>query len=233
MARGDHVFVENDWGGWLYEHHGIDMGDGTIIHLGPLDAPRIALKDSSQRFAVRRVSWHEFSAGRPIWTRRHPEQLDPETTVRTAESMLGCTGYSLLEGNCEHFATACATGQWVSRQVEVSASAVRCLGSAATKTLWATAVGVSARLGLRGAVKIHPAALLADGVEVVALAAGCRCGLSADHTQRLARTSGNIAAIGIGGLFGGPAGAAAGLALHAGSTVVAEGLCRRVRQWLA
>ena len=38
MARGDHIRVRR-WRG-LYAHHGIDMGDGSVIHLAgePLHA---------------------------------------------------------------------------------------------------------------------------------------------------------------------------------------------------
>lgn len=234
MARGEHLVVEGSFSGVPFEHHGIDMGDGTVVHLAPAQGARVTLKDSTDRFAVRRVSFAEFADGRPVRVRQHEKGRAPETVAASAEAMLGTTGYCLFSNNCEHFAMLCATGRSESLQIEMSTATVATLTSAATKTFW-TLTGragtqIALRGSVRGAVKLHPAALMADGVELAVLVAGCRKGMSVDRSKRVARFSGNMAAIGVGALIGGPVGAAVGLATHTGSRVVADQICNSVRR---
>lgn len=105
MAAGDHLYVRR---GRRYTHHGIDGGDGTVIHyVGPRSIVR----------RVGRTSLEEFAAGSPVRIRRHAQRLSPEEAIRNAESRLESTGYHLTRNNCEHFATWCCTGRAVSRQV--------------------------------------------------------------------------------------------------------------------
>ncbi len=109
MARGDHIKVRR-WAG-LYAHHGIDMGDGTVIHL---DGEPFR----SRRSQVRRTSMADFLAGGRPRVVVHPGgALSGETTADAAESHLGRSGYCLWRDNCEHFATFCKTGKPASRQV--------------------------------------------------------------------------------------------------------------------
>lgn len=105
MARGDHVYVRR---GRRYSHHGVDCGDGTVIHyVGPRGTVR----------RVERTSMEVFAAGAEPSVRGHRERLDAEEAVRNAESRLGSVGYHLVRNNCEHFAAWCCTGQSVSSQV--------------------------------------------------------------------------------------------------------------------
>ena len=233
MAKGDHIYVRHTHLGVPFQHHGIDMGDGTVIHLAPTDGPRVALRDSSAKFKVRRVSLEDFQGDHELHQVAHSDALDPEQVVINAEHHLGQTGYHLFESNCEHFATLCATGRWESRQIEMSQAAVTALTSMGTKTLWALSSKLGSRVALRSAIKVHPAAILADGVEIATLAASCRGGASAETAQRYAKWSGTLAAAGIGGVIGGPAGAAVGLAAHSSSTAIADRLCRTVRRLLS
>jgi hypothetical protein len=233
MARGDHLYVEDRLGGIPFQHHGIDMGDGTVIHLAPTDGPRLTWRDKSEYFSVRRVALEQFSAGRRLRVRTHAQPRQPDEIVAQAESLLGKSGYSLVEDNCEHFATLCATGNSSSHQVEISQATVTSLASAATKFFWSVSSRVGAQTIVKGATRIHPAALLADGVEVIALAVGCSRGLDVKQSKRLARISSNVAAVGIGAVIGGPVGAAVGLAAHQSSRAIAEKVCSVIRQALA
>lgn len=107
MARGDQIRVHRFPG---YRHHGIDCGDGTVIHYtGEPFQKRGA--------CVRRTSLEEFAKGGRVEVvrRRHP--VDPEAVIQRAESRLGETSYNLLWNNCEHFARWCETGESKSRQV--------------------------------------------------------------------------------------------------------------------
>ena len=60
MARGDRLAVERRFAGSTvtYTHHGIDLGDGTVVHARPDDPERIF--DGGR---VARTSLGEFAAG--------------------------------------------------------------------------------------------------------------------------------------------------------------------------
>lgn len=232
MARGQHIFVRGFLRGVPFEHHGIDMGDGTVVHLSPEGGARVALRDSTNRFRVRRTTIEQFSEGRPIQVRKYASCLDPEVIASNAEARIGQTGYSLLEGNCEHFATLCATGQALSDQVEMAAATVSSVASAATKAFWVSTARAGTQVALKGAVKLHPATMIADGIEIAALAIGCRKGLRAPEAKRVARLSGNLTALGVGFALAGPGGAMVSLAAHSSSTAVANRICSRICRWI-
>ncbi|HEU5038124.1 MAG TPA: lecithin retinol acyltransferase family protein [Nocardioides sp.] len=102
--RGDHVYVRRR----TYSHHGIDCGDGTVIHyVGPRRSVR----------RIERTSWAEFAAGAEVHVRPYRTRLPADEIVRHAESRIGTEGYSLVTNNCEHFATWASTGSPGSSQV--------------------------------------------------------------------------------------------------------------------
>jgi len=109
MARGDHIKVRR-WGG-VYTHHGIDMGDGTVIHLSgePLRA---------RHACVCRTDMALFLAGgRARVVAYPPGARSADEVIAAAEAGLARGGYCLGRNNCEHFATQCKIGKPVSRQV--------------------------------------------------------------------------------------------------------------------
>lgn len=117
MAKGDHIRVRRTG----YWHHGIDCGDGTVIHFsGP--------RSEKQNAVVRRTSLDEFAKGSEVFTVPHGLTHCPEAIVARAEARLGETGYNVLRNNCEHFARWCATGRGISRQVN------RAIGAATVAT---------------------------------------------------------------------------------------------------
>lgn len=105
MTRGDHVFVRRRR---HYSHHGIDCGDGTVIHY---------VGDRGALRRVGRTSWEDFAAGDEVHVRAYRSRLPVEEIVRNAESRLGTDGYHLVRNNCEHFATWSSTGSKASSQV--------------------------------------------------------------------------------------------------------------------
>ena len=143
MARGDHVYV------WRepslerkrapYQHHGIDCGDGTVIHFAHGEGPK-------HNAVVRRTSMTEFLAGGGLLVKVYPPKhtsLSGDEVVRRAESCLGKRKYNLYRNNCEHFATWCKTGTSGSSQVKkVLAALVSVIG--------ATASGAAIALGRSG-----------------------------------------------------------------------------------
>jgi hypothetical protein len=132
MARGDHIRVKR-WRG-LYSHHGIDMGDGTVIHL-----PGEPFRRGDVRIC--RTSINEFLAGgRAVRVAYGPEAWEPEAAAAAAEALLARPGYCLLRFNCEHFATYCKTGRATSRQVR----RVLTIGGATAGAACALVLGVAA-----------------------------------------------------------------------------------------
>ncbi|MDX2214152.1 MAG: lecithin retinol acyltransferase family protein [Oculatellaceae cyanobacterium bins.114] len=110
MARGDQIYVMRPFLGLngVYEHHGIDCGDGTVIHYSKAEAPA----------TVRRTSFAAFSMGNPVYVKRYATHSIAEVVIQRAESRIGEQRYDLISNNCEHFATWCKTGINRSEQVE-------------------------------------------------------------------------------------------------------------------
>lgn len=107
MARGEHIFIDHH----VFTHHGIDCGDGTVIHYtGKL----------FQKFdmVISRTSLDTFASGKYIFLQEHSRCDSPDIVIQRAESLLGAEGYNLFENNCEHFATWCKIGKKRSEQVE-------------------------------------------------------------------------------------------------------------------
>ena len=105
MAAADHLQVPRQHG--LFNHHGIDLGDGTVAHY--LEGREIL-----------RSPLAEFSRDQPLSVVAYPEEECSPTgvTLRRAMGRLGEQDYNLLFNNCEHFAHWCKTGRHRSSQVE-------------------------------------------------------------------------------------------------------------------
>lgn len=106
MAYGDHVCVRRG----LYDHHGIDVGEGWIAHYsgGPKTKAGAGVVLSSRE---------EFLEGGTLRVVPHARALPPSQVVDRALSRVGERRYSLIFNNCEHFARWCKTGRSSSRQV--------------------------------------------------------------------------------------------------------------------
>ncbi len=103
MAAADHLQVPRQHG--LFQHHGIDLGDGTVAHY--LEGREIL-----------RSPLHEFSCGEKLSIVSHTHSSSRNLTLRRAMSRIGEKNYNLLFNNCEHFACWCKTGRHRSEQME-------------------------------------------------------------------------------------------------------------------
>ena len=141
MSRGDHVFVRRRH----YSHHGIDCGDGTVIHYA-------GERGTARR--VERCSWTEFAGSDTVHVRAYKNRLPVEQIVENAESRLGDEGYHLVTNNCEHFAAWSSTGSATSSQVR----------------RWAVAApGALASVGMADAAGVHMAVLGSVSMGVYAI----------------------------------------------------------------
>jgi hypothetical protein len=132
MARGDHIFVY----GVGYSHHGIDCGDGRVIHFDSNPWRKLASTVGwPRRCRIGEVSHDVFSSGRVIHVRPYRQCDDPDTVLRRARSRLGEESYDLLDNNCEHFAVWCKTGRPESSQASAVEQARDQLGRAATTVI--------------------------------------------------------------------------------------------------
>ena len=103
MAAADHLEVPRQHG--LFNHHGIDLGDGTVAHY--LEGREIL-----------RSPLEDFSQGQPVSVVEHADASTPGVTLRRAMGRIGEQNYNLLFNNCEHFAIWCKTGRHRSSQVD-------------------------------------------------------------------------------------------------------------------
>lgn len=107
MKRGDQVYAIRKIVSIPYEHHGIDCGDGTIIHYSKLGEA-----------AITRTPRATFARNTPIYVKTQPATtFIPDVVVERAESRLGERQYDLFLNNCEHFANWCKTGNAECRQL--------------------------------------------------------------------------------------------------------------------
>jgi hypothetical protein len=237
MARGDRLRVERQVTGptVTYMHHGIDVGDGTVVHARPHDFAR-PLEGGS----VVRTSLAEFAGtGEVLVTIEPAAAFSADEIVARALSHVGREGYCPVVDNCEHFATWCATGERSSRQVEIvigriggaarrvaAAVSARVAAGAAERVVLRTAVGTSLRLGLK---TIVPAAIVAEGAALAAEWTAHQAGRSAAESRMAGESAGlatSAATLALAGAAGGPAGmvagAVAGAALWAGGSLAGK-----------
>jgi hypothetical protein len=176
MAKGDHLVVSYG----TYTHHGIDIGDGTVVVL------------SKERGSVVRISRAEFRDGRAVKVRKYDRCDPPRIVVRRALGQLGATGYNLLWNNCEHFATWCKRGRAQSAQVQTYK---RRLAATGTKAPIKTTARVLAKSSSKTAIRTlarsaTPALLVADAAQLVVEVAATNLGTDPQKAQCAGRSGG-------------------------------------------
>lgn len=220
MARGDRLEVEHRIAGTTvtYLHHGIDLGDGTVIHARPHD-----FRNPFGGGHVVRTSLAAFAEGRSVRVRNEPAAtFEPDQIVDRALSHVGRDGYDLVIDNCEHFATWCATGRRSSRQVEIvmgriaagvsraaAAISARAAAGSAERVAVRTALGASVRVGLR---TMLPAALVGEAAALAAEWTAHQRGATERESRKAGEAAGLTATSLAFAVAGAPTGPAAALA---------------------
>lgn len=219
MGRGDQIYIH--CGASTYTHHGIDCGDGTVIH------------NSKMTGVISRTSIADFASGKQVFVKAYGKCDSPDIVIKRAESKLNTLGYHVVDNNCEHFVFWCKTGEnSKSHQVEtvkgVGFTGLNVAGAGAVKM--ALKAGGRAGMGIAGAGGM--AAAIGAGIAIEQLLADDE---SMPHHEREARevgrivgnttlTVGSIAgAIGAFVVGGSTAAAAAALAPGLGAVVLGCG----------
>jgi len=206
MHKGDHIYVMRG----AYAHHGIYVGDGTVVHWDKKSkVPRIA-----------RVPLEEFSRGEPVHVREYDACFDPDTVVARALSRLGETGYDYVANNCEHFATWCKTGQEHSQQVGrcvgqvASVAAKKCVArqtaEIAARVVGGRSAAVAAKMVTRGGVLPF---LAADAVQLGSECLLKNMGVEPEDAENISKVAGLGTSVAVGAAIGGPVGAFVGASL--------------------
>ena len=95
----------------LYDHHGIYVGNGRVIHYA-------GLAHGWRRGPVEEVSLERFAHGRHIRVRNDSVRFDRSEVVARARSRLGERSYRVLTNNCEHLCAWALRGENRSLPVE-------------------------------------------------------------------------------------------------------------------
>lgn len=118
---GSHLISRN----LLYEHHGIYIGNGDVIHYAGWD------ENKFDKEPIVITQFEKFHCGDPCFHFIHPELTEycectphpiycPEEIVKRAVSKQGESSYDPLKNNCEHFVYWCIYGDCESRQTDRS-----------------------------------------------------------------------------------------------------------------
>ena len=129
MARGDHIVVPICG---PMTHHGIDLGDGTVVHWSSGMPGYASFTDIITRklaAEIRRTPFADFGDPANVHVRDYGTSFEADEVIRRALYCVGEKGYCLVGNNCEHLAAWCKIGKHQSEQVKqvngVSASVLR------------------------------------------------------------------------------------------------------------
>ena len=233
MAQADFLSVLCQWGIIPFRHYGIDMGDGTVIHLATLASTPEEPQEFSEeaqaaqqpafgsRMMVQRVSWDTFADGKPVRIEQVSSPLPAAEVLSRAEGALGNTYYNLAFGNCEHFARAWKTGEHQSHQSDRlirGALRVGLAGLAATANQTIRKAAFSNGLASGATAAVSRAAGVASMVGEVArhsvYAASRHAELEHSQAERNGRRAGLLSAALTGLITRGPVGCASATALY-------------------
>ncbi|GIX05539.1 MAG: hypothetical protein KatS3mg114_1408 [Planctomycetaceae bacterium] len=224
MARGDHLTVPL-YG--LLTHHGIDVGDGTVVHWWVPTKKRTETLQTleGQTARICRTSLEEFCQGQAPQIRHTVPCFPPAEIVQRALSRLGEAGYDVFTNNCEHFALWCRTG--VHRSAQVDAVERHLVGSGvkeAAKTALKCCVRSSTRMGVKSLAEVAtPWLFVADALQMTTELMVMNQG-QADETEAvwIGRSVGCLSSVLMGGAVGGPVGAVASFCLWGLGEMVGE-----------
>ncbi len=200
MAKGDHLFICLG----TYCHHGIDLGNGFVIHYGN------GLSNKSNA-RVEIVAMDKFSRGNPVQIDSTPSHYAPEHIIARAQSRLGEQFYDLYENNCEHFVNSCRHGCATSRQIGLIENVSRRAIACGLKLAVANGAGrklINRQFGHLVQGRMLVSSVVADATQLATELALNKARLPATTVQKAGRRTGAATAAGLGWIVGGAPGAA-------------------------
>lgn len=207
MARADLLTVPCFWGIIPYRHFGIDLGDGTVVHLASVGG------DTSE-MEVQRVAIAEFADGKPISIEHVSNVLEDDQVIERALGAVGNTHYHVALGNCEHFARLCKSGEHVSHQMDRLLRGVIRVGLAGLASASARTVGNSATAGVAMSRTAGVATLLGEIARHGAYALSRCAKVEHRNAERIGRGVGAVSAAVAGYITKGPAGCASAATMY-------------------
>lgn len=207
MARADLLTVPCFWGIIPYRHFGIDLGDGTVVHLASVGG------DTSE-MEVQRVAIAEFADGKPISIEHVSNVLEDDQVIERALGAVGNTHYHVALGNCEHFARLCKSGEHVSHQMDRLLRGVIRVGLAGLASASARTVGNSATAGVAMSRTAGVATLLGEVARHGAYALSRCAKVEHRNAERIGRGVGAVSAAVAGYITKGPAGCATAATMY-------------------
>jgi len=207
MARADLLTVPCFWGIIPYRHFGIDLGDGTVVHLASVGG-------DTSKMEVQRVALAEFGDGKPISIEHVSEVLEDDQVIERALGAVGNTHYHVALGNCEHFARLCKSGEHVSHQMDRLLRGVIRVGLAGLASASARTVGNSATAGVAMSRTAGVATLLGEVARHGAYALSRCAKVEHRNAERIGRGVGAVSAAVAGYITKGPAGCASAATMY-------------------
>lgn len=118
LNPGDHLKFRGAFGYPSLYHHGVYVGDGTVVHFYAHNAKD---KTSAQIQSIPLQRFIDLAAPYPVEKVQSVRPAFPPAVIRQrCLSKMGDKDYHVLLNNCEHFANWATTGDRRSYQVEAA-----------------------------------------------------------------------------------------------------------------
>lgn len=238
MAKADLIYIQCERGFFTYHHYGIDIGDGTVVHLAtePEEGPTVcnqAFPDpKGSEMSVQRVSVEDFAKGATVSVEQVDKPLSPDVVVERAIAAVGKRGYHLVNANCEHFARLIKTGKSNSVQVDMCVrSIVRTAFSGFASTARRHVIACSLTAVTQSKFLVAAGSLLPtvvgetarQGAYIVAR----KLQMTHDEAEKSSRSVGHAACAVGGFVVGGPVGSAGALAISVAADRLTDSIQKR------
>lgn len=207
MARADLLTVPCFWGIIPYRHFGIDIGDGTVVHLA-------SVRGDTSQMEVQRVAIDAFADGKAYSIEQVSDPLDADQVIDRALGAVGNTHYHVALGNCEHFARLCKSGEHVSHQMDRLLRGVIRVGLAGLASASARSVGSSATAGVAMSRTAGVATLVGEAARHGAYALSRCAKVEHRNAEQIGRGVGALSAAVAGYITKGPVGCATAATLY-------------------
>ena len=224
MARADLIYIACTRGVFPYHHFGIDLGDGSVVHL--------ATESDKDAMSVQRVSMLNFAGGAEVCVETVNDALPSDQVIDRALAAVGRQGYDLVLGNCEHFAREIKTGKGHSIQVDMYVSSVvRTAFAGFLSTVKRNVIAGSLTAVARSRFFVAAGSLvptvMGETARQGAYLAARQLKMSHDEAERSSRSVGHAACAMGGFIVGGPAGSAGALAISIASDRLTDSIHKR------